>query len=382
MPTTDQIICLARLFDLKPGEKLIKNLYASLKKVAEKQTESNVTGSFKLGERGDENVLDHIVEFIDCIYSLLFIQANHANAYVLIPEGVKKNIYVESFKNYSLFVQYFLNDDEIQVPSYFVKEFNEGLSQDKYDFIIFPIFFITPDAVHYNMCIYDKTHKSFERFEPYGALSVGEFDLDSLIQMFFNEELPNVIETYNAPIDFCPIFGFQKLQVIENEPIDADPHGFCLAWSVWYVDLRLFNPNKTQKQIIEFALKTLKTRGVSLTKFIRAYNNAFATFVHDYIEKNITLEMIKLYGDVIIYTLEGCDACIKAKKLLKKYRISFREYIVVDDIEKAQKRKKGQYESLSNLQSMFKKQLTFPIIFIHEKMLLGGFSDLQKLKER
>jgi glutaredoxin len=76
--------------------------------------------------------------------------------------------------------------------------------------------------------------------------------------------------------------------------------------------------------------------------------------------------------DIIrIYTLEGCPACIDAKKLIAKKGLVVTELTVTDE---------NQNEIFSKIDVETKKQRGFPIIFINEKYI-GGLDSLeQRLK--
>ena len=82
-----------------------------------------------------------------------------------------------------------------------------------------------------------------------------------------------MIKKVYGPLEFCPKVSFQFLQDIEfNQKKSGDPVGFCAAWSVWYADTRLANPNKTRKEVVDMALSKLKSVPESMTKFIRSYS--------------------------------------------------------------------------------------------------------------
>ena len=54
--------------------------------------------------------------------------------------------------------------------------------------------------------------------------------------------------------------------------MEGDPGGFCAAWSAWYVDTRLSNPNKSRKQVVDMALDKFKNDQGSMTQYIRSYS--------------------------------------------------------------------------------------------------------------
>lgn len=70
---------------------------------------------------------------------------------------------------------------------------------------------------------------------------------------------------------------------------------------------------------------------------------------------------------VIIYTLPTCSYCIKAKKLLLKYRIPYQEIIVTQAIMRQLSKRTG--------------MTTVPQIFINGKFI-GGYTELSKLYQQ
>jgi len=125
---------------------------------------------------------------------------------------------------------------------------------------------------HLNVIIYDKIEKSLERFEPMGIIDRFEIyskHLDNIILDLFRKYLP--VSTYFSPLDFCPASSFQCLE-IKSDAMLGDPGGFCSAWSLWYLDLRLSNPTLSRNQIVSFALNQISLLG-SFKNFIRNYSH-------------------------------------------------------------------------------------------------------------
>ena len=130
------------------------------------------------------------------------------------------------------------------------------------------------------ICVYDKETKALERFEPYGKSKrdcTNPIDIDIKIKELFKENLgDDFINEYYEPLDFIPTKGFQSLQEDEGDfkkKNKGDPDGgFCAAWVAWYAELRIQNPNKDRKRLVEIALKRLKNSDRSMTKYIRDYS--------------------------------------------------------------------------------------------------------------
>lgn len=132
---------------------------------------------------------------------------------------------------------------------------------------------------HQNLLIYDVETKIIERFEPNGRAFYNTnksscFDserIDNLIQKWLEEMDEHII--YVPPLDYCPAEPvFQSKEAQEEQALPADPIGFCVAWSLWYADVRLANPKSSRADIIKRGSEFLKTRG-QLRSFIRNYAN-------------------------------------------------------------------------------------------------------------
>jgi hypothetical protein len=145
------------------------------------------------------------------------------------------------------------------------------------NFIIIPFSFVCKTTEsHSNFLIYDSKTKELERFEPNGFIDGNCYNppnLEEKIAELLNSNVQeDMVKKVYAPLSFCPRKNFQFLQSNENEKKIGDPNGFCAAWTLWYADTRLANPNKTRKQIVEMTLFEFKTNIGSMTKFIRSYS--------------------------------------------------------------------------------------------------------------
>ena len=70
--------------------------------------------------------------------------------------------------------------------------------------------------------------------------------------------------------------------ILEKDNIKAgDPVGFCVAWCIWYVNLRLSNPDIDRKDVLEQGIKIIDTKFNSFRNFIRSYSK----FLSEYSKK-------------------------------------------------------------------------------------------------
>lgn len=140
---------------------------------------------------------------------------------------------------------------------------------------------LVPHDPHFNLLLYDREHNVVERFDPLLDTNVpypdDEDALDNaLIDVFYT----NFGMDYLSPIDWCPI-AIQKQQ--EQEVTKGNVKGkikdFCQAWSLWYADLRLSNPNMSREEVIKLAIDELNSRPETLTEYIVAYSKNYEKYI-------------------------------------------------------------------------------------------------------
>jgi glutaredoxin len=207
--------------------------------------------------------------------AMCYLSNKHQNCCVVIPNCK----YPKSHEEISL--RWNEENNEISVPPNFWSRFNKCNSKKK-RFIVFPFGFTCRGSGHANYMIYDTVKKSMERFEPYGEiLNIYDKSLlpcvnapvDHAIKELFSKEMgESFIKQYYSPLEFCPELSFQTLQEQEKY-IKSDPDGFCSAWSCWYTDLRLLNPDVSSEILVTNTIKQLKKSPEKLTDFIRNYSS-------------------------------------------------------------------------------------------------------------
>jgi len=156
----------------------------------------------------------------------------------------------------------------------------------------------TINMLHANVILFDKNDYTYRRFEPYGS-SVG-FDIELLdkyiLQIFYSLTKHNI--KYYRPADYLEVARFQSVSNetdITNRNV-GDPFGFCLAWCIWYIEIKVSNPNLSEKDLIKKAADKI---------FIEYCdsNSPYNDFIRDYAamldkEKNGLLNKFKLnYND-------------------------------------------------------------------------------------
>lgn len=138
------------------------------------------------------------------------------------------------------------------------------------------------DKGHSNILIYDTKNKEMEYFEPYGDIH----------QKLIDSNKPNTSERlkkmesafikyckkyigdfkYFPTLSFCPRTSFQKLNIDFGIKIEGENYRYCMAWSLWYLHLRLKNISTDRKTLIDKALEELNKDKKGFRKFIRNYS--------------------------------------------------------------------------------------------------------------
>ena len=159
-------------------------------------------------------------------------------------------------------------------PKTFKKQMKNSMSNSKIRFIVFYINLRQDDHsdYHANTLIIDKNARTIERFEPNDSskewedFNNGE-ELDNELRKVFN----NYNLTYIPMNQTCPI-GFQQLEGREDSSGFKSFGGNCIMWALWYMDLRLSNPDVPRDILIKSAWKKIKNDG-SFKVFINSYHH-------------------------------------------------------------------------------------------------------------
>ncbi len=160
------------------------------------------------------------------------------------------------------------------------------LESAKVRFIFFKLTLVISDSgTHANIIIFDKKRGTLERFEPYGVIPyLDSDDLDKIIK----EKIGGFLEDYlkkkkKKLIYYSPrdLMGDVSFQIISNDTDMevkklGDPTGYCLAWTFWYLEMRIQNSSIDPKELIKFSLKKIvnakqKYRDQIFIDFIRRY---------------------------------------------------------------------------------------------------------------
>ncbi len=192
-------------------------------------------------------------------------------------------------------------------------EIIENLSKDKkIRFIMIKIsLIVSVQFTHANMIIIDLKDNSVRRFEPYGISDVNDEEyLDNLLKEEISKALNKKVKYYR-PNDYLEITKFQS---VSNDHMNeyrklGDPMGYCLAWCLWYVELKVNNPDLTEIDLIEAASK-------KIINHYKKSNNPYLSFIRDYSRK-LNEEKDKVLKSIKINVNELYDVNYKVTNLKK-----------------------------------------------------------------
>jgi len=131
---------------------------------------------------------------------------------------------------------------------------------------------IKGDRGHANMLIIDKVNKTIERFEPHGSKVYNSLDIT--IEYYFLYE--GIIDKYIPPKSYCTAGpqAFQCKSLLEMSDRDKRVGGYCLAWTLWYTDIRLSYPDLSLKELdqkIKERFDWYQKQGISKNKIIKNF---------------------------------------------------------------------------------------------------------------
>lgn len=151
---------------------------------------------------------------------------------------------------------------------------------------------IKDTGAHMNLLLFDTKQKVVERFDPLGDYNGYEADvLDKKLKGIFR--LHNY--EYLRPTNACPL---QHIQ-IQQFPGNSTDTGYCAAWSMFYLDLRLSNPN-IEANRLKYLARTKLVETTQMTDYIRAY----AMYIYNK-RKSLIKHIQKNYS--VVLTMEELD---------------------------------------------------------------------------
>ena len=218
-------------------------------------------------------------------FSIVYLSMKYKNACIVTGRSNMMNLTIEDFHTILRSNIRFDNDltltssdqNHIIMTEEMINQTKSCYTNPDIRFIIFPLSIIKRVIGHANVLIYDKISKTLERFEPHGVCAQHIFDFvknfDKKIVKFLRDNIGMIIHDYKTPENFCPLFSYQAIEGSENViSVNTDPKGFCQSWALFYIELRLRNPNVSRQDILTNSISQIRSNFVSFRKFIRGYS--------------------------------------------------------------------------------------------------------------
>ncbi len=189
------------------------------------------------------------------------------------------NIYNDYFHEIHPYLLIWKNKDVNFIHKDFKFLMKKCLLSNKIRFIFIKLTLIpSASGTHANILIYDKVKNVLERFEPYGIIPyIDSNNLDLFIEKL-GVECINKNVKYVKPSDMFDTLGPQVISNDSDYNIKklGDPNGYCLAWTLWFLEIRVNNPDISAKEIMKNNLGNIvKSNSVNGDKlfinFIRNY---------------------------------------------------------------------------------------------------------------
>ena len=172
---------------------------------------------------------------------------------------------------------------------------------------------------HANLLIYRNNTRQLEHFEPHGADFQGvNEETMVLVNDTLEKDLIYLVKNINTELDekgllpikllkaheVCPrLDGVQMLENMTRLPkLPIEPDGYCVAWSMFFVEMCLKNPEIPSEQIYRAILDERVKRGSNpdyFKKMIRGYtcfiNNKMAKYFSEILGYEATSEKLHSY---------------------------------------------------------------------------------------
>jgi ankyrin repeat protein len=192
----------------------------------------------------------------------------------------------------------------------------ENLFKSKKRFYMIKItLIVSSQYTHANILLIDSENFTVRRFEPYGISDVNdEIFLDRLLGDLISKIFKKKIKYYR-PGDYLSGLRFQSISNDGDSTVKkmGDPGGYCLAWCLWYIELKLNNPDIEEEDLLKLASE-------KIIKKYKSTENPYLYFIRDYArhlndEKDKILLKLKIPKNEI-YDIEYKNSNIK---IISKY---------------------------------------------------------------
>lgn len=167
--------------------------------------------------------------------------------------------------------------------------------------ILIPLGYVTQKSGHSNMLIYKVNNNIIEHFEPHGDQFQGmktiQNNAEKMILRFINTLNGYLREnglheaTYVKASQVCPyIKGFQAIEEASTlkRYKQFESAGYCSAWSYFFAELNLKNPNLTSNELLENVYNYLTTKD-SASNYLRSVIRGYTGYIYHVIDRYLEI---------------------------------------------------------------------------------------------
>ncbi|ULY68593.1 hypothetical protein [Chlorella virus XW01] len=209
-----------------------------------------------------------------------------------------------SFENNSYPDQFIINNQDFawsiiwnDKNSYYIHPnlnlvINRLINENKYRYVGLLLSYRTFfGGLHAMPILYDLKNKTIERWDSFGNNSIIE-NLDEILE----EKLTwNTGLTYLGVAKLSNIYGIQDKsnETDNNNTKTGDFGGYCAAWTIWYMEHRILNPDLSTKDLVDKTIKKItqtwcnnNNRNHKIVDFIRDYASTIQERTQNLFKKN------------------------------------------------------------------------------------------------
>ena len=179
---------------------------------------------------------------------------------------------------------------------------------------------------HENALVFDFETKRIVRFEPHGGdesamFRPGVID-DAIVYALIEgkgrfEYFPTIDDeslpfsryekeyfkdwTYVSPTDFCPNLGPQAIENRSNLGFKGEFPGYCMAWSMIFMQQRVMQPEKTESEIVQYFTRQTPNKLRTLIRNYATYMTGLIDLHPALFEQNWKYDDTLQEGDYVYY---------------------------------------------------------------------------------
>jgi hypothetical protein len=291
--------------------KQIKQTSDSLKKISTKLNSLNKTGTKKILHFAGSNE-------VEAMFYLYLFKKYKSNCF-LHDKNLRRRILGMSILISEKYEPQQVEEIQDQLDN-LSKILVDCISNLDTKIIIIPVQLLFAVGAHANVLIYRKNLNQIEHFEPHGRkFSSDEDDVDNKIiekwMKIFILKINARLQLIRQPqvkliesSEVCPyIDGLQNLEGWSNLAVIAgvEPPGYCTAWSMFFTEICLKNPDVPSSVLINYVFKFLDSMtNPEKMDYLKSVIRGYSVFINEKINKyfsvffksGLTIQKIKNFS--------------------------------------------------------------------------------------